>query len=115
MDEVLSRISSDPVIREAVTAQLGLTTTSSEHGVITHVTDVNTPTTSLQRVVSSQLASSSQSVVHTSSSVLAISVSTIETSQSGDESPLVARVHQVGASMKDHLAVRCTRVWLMIH
>jgi len=106
MDDVLSRTSSDPVLREAVVTQLGLTSTSSEHRVITPVTNVNTPTTSLQGVVSFQLASSSQSVAYTSSSVPVISVSTIETHQSDDESPLIVRAHQVGAILWLH---RCTR------
>ena len=48
MEDVLSRISSDPVLREAVIAQLGFSSVTSEEEARTHVTEIDTATTSSQ-------------------------------------------------------------------
>ena len=113
MDDVLNRISSDPGFREAVISHLGLSPASVEDDSTTHVTDTNTSAASLKEVVSSQLvAGSSQSVVYTSNSVIdqrpGIDINTTLVSNShqsdSSESPLVAWVHQSGASMNDPLA-----------
>ena len=106
MEDVLSRISSDPVLREAVIAQLGLSSVTSEEEARTHVTKIDTSATSSQGVVSSQLAASRQSVVYTRP-VSTISTTSVTENQSVSNSPLAAWVHQVGASsMFDPLAVR---------
>ena len=102
-------------MREAVISHLGLSPVSAEDDSTTHVTNTNTSAALLQGVVSSQLASgSSQSVVYTSNSVIdqrpGIDINNTLVSNShqsnSSESPLVARVHQSGASINDPLAAR---------
>ena len=105
MDDILSRISDDPALREAVISHLGLSPIASEDGQRTHVTIANTSPASSQGAVSSELASgSSQSVVYTSHSVSSLSNNTLVSQSSNSMSPLAARVHQSGAN--DPLAAR---------
>ena len=97
MENILSRISSDPSLREAVLSQLGLGPVSSEDP-LSHVrvttTTTTTTTAALPSAVSSQLASgSSQPVVYSHQS-------------DNNDSPLAARVHQSGANTNDPLAAR---------
>ena len=104
--DLISRISGDPALREALRSQLGMSPASTED-LHSHVSGTNTS-------VSSQSASGSS----TSSN---ISVSTAVDQQSGaadtppvdenhqsssNDSPLVARVHQLGANINDPLAAR---------
>ena len=102
MDDVLHRISSDPVLREAVISHLGMSPVPSEDDQTTHATVTNTSSTSLQGAVSPQLASgSSHSVVYTSNSVITESNNTLVSQYTSSESALVAWVHQSGASMNE--------------
>ena len=104
MDEFLSRISTDPLLREAVQTQLGLSSVSTEDSL----SHVRVTDTSPNSSVSSQLPSKlSQPVVYTSTSINQQSGTTdIPSShQSDNNSPLAAQVHQFGA-MIDPLAVR---------
>ena len=104
--DLISRISGDPALREALCSQLGMSPASTED-LHSHVSGTNTS-------VSSQSASGSS----TSSN---ISVSTAVDQQSGaadtppvdenhqsssNDSPLVVRVHQLGANINDPLAAR---------
>ena len=104
MDDVLSRISSDHVLGEAVISHLGLSLVSLE---TTHVTVANTSSDLLQSAVSSQLASgSSQSVVYTSNSVITESNNILVSQSASSERPLVVWVHKSGASTNNPLATR---------
>ena len=104
MEDFLDRISRDPLLREAVRSQLGLSIVSME-GSPSHVRVIN-PSDALS--VSSQLASiSSQCVVYTSNSMnqQAGIADTLGSHQSdSNNSPLAARVHQSGSILNDSLA-----------
>ena len=102
MDEFLSKISTDPSLREAVRTQLGLSSVSEDSPSHVRVTD-----TSPNSSGSSQLASElSQPVVYTSTSINQQSeTADIPSSHQSDNSPLAARVRQFGA-MIDPLAAR---------
>ena len=104
MDEFLSRISTDPSLREAIRTQLGLSSVSTEDSP----SHVRVTDTSPNSSVSSHLASElSQPVVYTSTSINQQSgTADIPSShQSDNNSPLAARVRQFGA-MIDPLAAR---------
>ena len=103
MDEFLSRISTDPSLREAVRTQLGLSSVSTEDSP----SHVRVTDTSPNSSGSSQLASElSQPVVYTSTSINQQSgTADIPSSHQSDNSPLAARVRQFGA-MIDPLAAR---------
>ena len=103
MDEFLSRISTDPSLREAVRTQLGLSSVSTEDSP----SHVRVTDTSPNSSGSSQLASElSQPVVCTSTSINQQSgTADISSNHQSDNSPLAARVRQFGA-MIDPLAAR---------